>query len=135
MKAITHAFAGSIILLLASAGAQAGTQGRVAGRVTDSDGNPIEGVTVTITTPAITNYRLSVKTSKNGQYGFIVNDATLNYHMRFEREGYAPADVDKKFSTGEITTVDQKLSRPLPAAPAAPGHLSASEQATLAYNA
>ena len=126
--------AAAMALLIAPVGARAGTQARVTGRVTDSDGHPIEGATVTVTTPAITSYRMSVKTAKDGQYGFIINDATLNYHLRFEREGYKPAEADKKFSIDEITTVDQRLSRPAPAAPAAPALLSASQQATLAYN-
>ncbi len=134
MKTILRAVAG-IALLLVSAGAQAWTQGRVAGKVTDSGGNPIEGVTVTITTPALKNFKLTGKTGRDGKYGFIVNDATLNYHMHFQREGYAPAEVDKKFSTVEITTVDQKLLKPSQAAPAALAPSSASEQAALAYNA
>ena len=134
MKTIPRAV-GGLILLLASAGAQAGTQGRVTGRVTDADGNPIEAVTVTITTPAIGKYKLSVKTSKDGQYGFVVNDATLDYHILFEKEGYAPANLNKKFSTVEITTVDQKLLRQAQTARAAGPASSPSEQAALAYNA
>ena len=134
MKTIARVSAG-IALLFASVGVNAGTQGRVAGRVTDAAGNALEGVTVTVTTPAIRNFKLTARTSKDGQYGLIVNDATLNYHIRFEKEGYAPADVDKKLSTVEITTVDQKLLKPLQAAPAAQGPSSASEQAGLAYNA
>jgi Tfp pilus assembly protein PilF len=134
MKTIIHTLAG-IALVLVSAGAQAGTQGRVTGRVTDAEGNPIEGVTITITTPALKNFKLTGKTGKDGKYGFIVNDATLNYTMRFEREGFAQAAVDKKFSTIEVTTVDQRLLKPSQAAPALQGPSSASEQAALAYNA
>jgi len=143
MKSISRlAAAFTFLLLLAALPAAAGTQGRVTGKVLDSAGNPIEGVVVTLTTASIRNFKLSTKTTKDGRYGSIVNDATLTYHVRFEKEGYVPADVDKKFSTVEITTLDQKLikqgeagspvaGRPA-AAPAAP---SANEQATLTYNA
>ncbi len=129
----------ALLFLLVTVPALAGTQGRVAGKVTDSEGNPIEGVTVTVTTSAIKNFKLTVKTSKDGQYGLIVNDATLHYHMRFEKEGYAPAEAEQKFSTVETTTVDQKLLKPPQAAAAAGGPAAAaapsvSQQATLAYN-
>jgi Tfp pilus assembly protein PilF len=115
-------------------------QGRVAGVVADSSGKPIEGVTVIVTTPALKNLKVTVKTDKSGHYGFIINDATLRYHMRFEKEGYAPADRDEKFSISEPTTIDQKLmkgsdapaaARGAAPAPAAP---SASDQSTKAFN-
>jgi Flp pilus assembly protein TadD len=131
-------------LLLAALPAYAATQGRVTGKVTDSAGNPIEGATVTITTAAIRNFKIATKTGKDGHYGSIVNDATLMYHMRFEKDGYVPAEMEKKFSTVDITTVDQKLyktgeagapaaaGKPAAAAPAAP---STNDQAAMAYNA
>ncbi|HMF07645.1 MAG TPA: tetratricopeptide repeat protein [Thermoanaerobaculia bacterium] len=114
-------------------------QGRVVGVVSDSSGNPIEGVTLTVTTPSMKSLKISVKTDKTGHYAFIVNDATLRYHMRFEKEGYAPADRDEKFSISEPTTISQKLMKASEApaargaapAPAAP---SANDQSTKAYN-
>jgi tetratricopeptide (TPR) repeat protein len=111
MKALTRALT-ALILLIYAALAEAGAQGRVTGKVTDSAGAPIEGVTVTVTTTAIKNFKLSVKTDKHGQYGLIINDATQNYHIRFEREGYAAVERDEKFKIGEITTIDQKLAKP-----------------------
>jgi tetratricopeptide (TPR) repeat protein len=128
------------ILALATS-LEAGTQGRVSGKVTDSEGNPIEGATVTITTPAIKNFKLTVKTNKSGQYGLIVNDSTIHYQMKFEKEGFAPAGIEKKFSSVEVTVVDQKLSKSSegavkPAsAPAAPPPPSTNDQAAVAYNA
>jgi tetratricopeptide (TPR) repeat protein len=118
-----------LCVLLVAARLDAGTQGRVTGKVTDSAGAPVDGVTVTVTTPAIKNFKVTVKTDKKGQYGLIVNDATLNYHMRFEREGYNPSERDEKFKTSDITVVDEKILRPseagtsggaVPAAAAAP---------------
>src|SRR5215813_12597632 len=130
--------------LLGALPAFAGTQGRATGKVVDSAGAPLEGVAVTITTPSIRNFKLNVTTKKDGSYGFIVNDATILYDVKIEKEGYAPLELGKqKFSTVEITTVPvQKMlkpseagaaaGRPGQAAPAAP---SSSEQATLSYNA
>jgi len=137
IRRITTAFS---LLLLAGA-AFAGTQGRVTGKVTDSAGNPVEGVTITIVTPAIRNFKLTVATKKDGSYGFIVNDATLLYDMKFEKAGFAEANVTKKkFSTTDVTFVNQTLLKPSEApagkagAPAAPAPPSASDQGTLAYN-
>jgi hypothetical protein len=107
-----RAFSALAALMLLAAGAQAGTQGRVSGKVTDSAGNPIDGVTVTVTTPSIKTFKLSVKTDKQGQYGLIVNDATIRYQLKFEKEGFVPAETEKKFSTVEVTVVVQRLLKP-----------------------
>ncbi|MDQ2969578.1 MAG: tetratricopeptide repeat protein [Acidobacteriota bacterium] len=129
----------ALAILLTALPALAGTQGRVTGKVTDSAGNPVEGVTVTVTTPAIKTFKLSTKTSSDGRYGLIVNDATLLYRMRFEKDGYVPAEAEKKLSTVEIKTVDQTLLKTSEApagkgAPAAAAAPSGNEQAVLAYN-
>jgi len=114
-------------------------QGRVVGVVSDSSGNPIEGVTLTVTTPSMKSLKISVKTDKTGHYAFIVNDATLRYHMRFEKEGFAPADRDEKFSISEPTTISQKLVKASEAPAArgavpAPAAASANDLSTKAYN-
>lgn len=134
----------SLAILLFALPALGGTQGRATGKVLDSAGAPVEGVTVTVTTPSIRSLKLTVATRKDGSYGFIVNDATLFYDMKFEKEGYVGLALSKqKFSTVDVTNLpNQTLLKPseapagrggqVPAAPAAP---STSEQATLAYNA
>ena len=121
-----------------AAAALAGTQGRMSGTVTGPDGAPVEGATVTVTTPNISNFKLTVKTDKKGQYGLIVNDATIPYHVRFEKEGFAPVEQNKKLSTVDVTIADAKLGAPQAAGggvPAAKGPPPASEQATQSYNA
>ena len=131
----------ALAILMTALPAQAGTQGRVTGKVTDSAGKPIEGVTVTVTTPAIKNFKLSTKTSSDGRYGLIVNDATLPYRIHFEKEGYVPVESEKKLSTVEIKTMDQTLLKPSEApagkggSPAAAAAPSGNDQAALAYNA
>ena len=111
MKNSSRALAGLIILLLAIP-ALAGTQGRASGKVLDSAGNPVEGVAVTVTTPAIRNYKVSVTTKKDGSYGFIVNDATIFYDLMFEKEGYTGVSLPKrKFSTVEVTAIPNQTRR------------------------
>jgi len=130
-----------LALLLVTLPAGAGTQGRATGKVLDSKGAPVEGVTITVTTPNIRNFKVTAKTGKDGSYGFIVNDATIRYDLKYEKEGYIPVAVSKqKFSTVDVTTVpSQTILKPSEApgqagggAPAAP---SPSEEATVAYNA
>jgi len=139
MKTLRRSRAALAALALA-ASLQAGTQGRVTGKVTDSSGAGVDGVNITVTTPAIKNFKVTVKTDKNGQYGLIVNDATLKYHMRFEKEGFNPADRDEKFSTVDVKVVDEKLLKPSEApaargaAPMAAPAPSATDVATKAYN-
>ena len=132
----------ALAILLLAIPAQAGTQGRVTGKVLDSAGIPVEGVAVTVTTPAIKNFKISLTTKKDGSYGFIVNDATIFYDLKFEKGGYTGLAVAKqKFSTVDVTTIpNQMLLKPseVPASkggPAVPGPPSTSEQAAISYNA
>lgn len=122
---------------LAMAGlALAAAQARLTGKVTDASGNPLEGVSVTLTTPNITTFKVVLKTDKKGQYGTIVNDATMPYALKFEKEGYVTSEAKKKIPVGDTGVVDMKLLKPSETsggqAAAAP---SKSDEAKLAYNA
>lgn len=141
MKTTTRLLTAALLLVLAASSAFAGTQGRVTGKVVDSAGAPVEGVTITVTTPSIRNFKITVSTKKDGSYGFIVNDATFPYDLKFEKEGFATAEVTKKkFSVVEITIVNQTMLKASEApvakgaAPAAPAAPSSSDLATTAYN-
>lgn len=117
----------------------AGAQARLKGRVTDTAGNPIEGVTVILTTPNLKIFKVNLKTDKKGEYGTIVNDATMPYHLRFEKEGFVPSESDKKIPVGDIGTVDAKLQSTTEAGQAARAKGAAAgpsptEQAALVFN-
>ena len=117
----------------------AGAQARLKGRVTDTAGNPIEGVTITLTTPNLRIFKVNLKTDKKGEYGTIVNDATMPYHLKFEKEGYVPSESDKKIPVGDIGVVDAKLQSTAEAGSAAraSGRAAApspTEQAALVFN-
>src|SRR5450830_596133 len=142
MKNTFRTLAALVILLLAIP-ALAGTQGRVTGKVLDSAGNPVEGVIITVTTPSIRSFKISVTTRKDGSYGFIVNDATMFYDLKFEKEGFVGIALSKqKFSTVDVTNIPNQLmlkpseapARRPGAGPAAPAAPSSSEQAAVAYN-
>ena len=87
----------------------AAAQARLAGKVTDSTGNPLEGVAVTVTTKNLATFKLVVKTDKHGVYGAILADATIPYHLKFEKEGYVPFEGDKKIPVGDTGGLDAKL--------------------------
>lgn len=131
-----------LVALLAAAMLHAASQARLVGTITDSAGHPLEGVTILVTTPSLTNFKLTLKSDKSGKFGTIVNDATLPYHIHIEKDGFAPVDVDKKIPIGDTYALDTKLlsaseaPRSGKAAPAAAGSAapSPSEQAILAYN-
>lgn len=84
-------------------------QGRIVGTVTDGKGVPLEGVTVTITTPAITNFKVVLKTDKDGKWGTILNDSTIKYHYKFEKEKYVGVEQDKKVPIGTTEQLDVQL--------------------------
>ncbi|HTD53153.1 MAG TPA: tetratricopeptide repeat protein [Thermoanaerobaculia bacterium] len=126
----------ALVFFVLAGNASGSAQGRVTGKVTDSAGAPIEGVTLTLTTPDIKNFKISVKTDKRGQYGIIVNDATHRYRMRFERDGFVAAERDEKFTIGDVTNIDQKLLKPSEggSAPGAPPAPSPNEVAVVTFN-
>jgi tetratricopeptide (TPR) repeat protein len=114
----------------------ASAQARLTAKVTDSAGNPIEGVTVTVTTKSISTFKLVLKTDKRGVYATIVNDATMTYHLKFEKEGYVPFEGDKKVAIGDTGGLEAKLQKvsEAQAAAASTAPPSANELAVEKYN-
>jgi tetratricopeptide (TPR) repeat protein len=105
-----RAFLGAaLVFLLLPATLLAIQQGRITGKVTDGKGAVLSDVKVTITTKAITNFKLELKTDKDGKYGTILNDATLLYHYRFEKQGFIPYEQDKKVPINGSETLDVQL--------------------------
>jgi tetratricopeptide (TPR) repeat protein len=124
----------------AAASAQGGAQCRLQGRVIDSGGNGVDGASVTITTPNLTSFKSTIKTDSSGHYSTILQDCTMPYHVKYEREGFTPQEIDKKIPIGEQASVDMKLLKTSEvaakpgAAPAAPAAPSPNEEAVLAFN-
>jgi hypothetical protein len=113
---------GVIALAAASVWAQT-TTGRLIGRVTDGEGVPLPGVTITIASPALIGGAQSQVTDDKGEYSFI-GIAPGEYTVRAECFGFIPQERARvkvslghavsltvamphgKF-TGEITVVDE----------------------------
>jgi tetratricopeptide (TPR) repeat protein len=76
-----------LVFLVGSRGADA--QGaRVTGVVKDPSGNPIEGVTITVTTDAREDYSMTKTTNKKGKFIIAHIDTLLTYTYTFEKDGY-----------------------------------------------
>ena len=98
----------------------AGAQGRIVGKVTDGKGTPLEGVKVTITTPSILNFKIALTTDKEGKWGTILNDSTLRYRYKFEKQGFIGIEQEKKVPIGttedlsvQLLTQDQAIEKGL----------------------
>ena len=68
--------------------ADAQAAGRVSVKLVDVDGKPLQGVTITITTPSLENYTETKETNKKGRFLVAHTDATYTYTYRMEKEGY-----------------------------------------------
>src|SRR5262249_50968780 len=82
-------------------------------------------------------FKLVLKTDAKGKYASIIADATIPYHLKFEKEGYVPFEGDKKIGVGDTGGLDAKLLKVSEAkaasAPGAPPP-SSGDVAVGAYN-
>ncbi len=141
MKSTTRIAAGLAAAFFASGYLFAGAQCRLRGIVTDGTGAPVEGATIIVTTPSMSNFKTTVKTDKKGEYLTLLNDCTMPYHVRAEKEGMTATEADKKIPVGDIASVDLKMTsaeqaaaKANPAAAAAK-QMSPSDQAAVTFNA
>ena len=102
-------FVAVLAFLLLPATLFAVQQGRISGKVTDGTGAALADVKITITTKALTNFKLELKTDKDGKYGTILNDATMVYHYRFEKQGFITYEQDKKVPIDSSEALDIQL--------------------------
>ena len=141
MKSTTRIAASLAAAFLASGYLFAGAQCRLKGIVTDGTGAPIEGATIIVTTPGMSNFKVTLKTDKKGEYLTLLNDCTMPYHVRSEKEGFAATEGDKKVPVGDIGSLDLKMmsaeqaaAKANPAAAAAK-QMSPSDKAATTFNA
>lgn len=89
-----------LTVVFVAAPALAVTQGRIMGEVVDENGEPIPGVSITITTPELTDYKDELKTNKKGRFTAVFLDATKNYMFKFEKDGYRTLEEPVKPQVG-----------------------------------
>jgi tetratricopeptide (TPR) repeat protein len=135
----TMRMAAALVAFLAPAMLHAGAQCRLLGTVTDSSGAPVDGVTITVTTPSLGTFKQTLKTDAKGKYSIVLNDCTMPYHIAFEKDGFAKASEDKKIPINDQGVVDMKLLKTTevkaaPGAAPAAAAPSSTDQAVMAFN-
>ncbi|MCH9649373.1 MAG: tetratricopeptide repeat protein [Deltaproteobacteria bacterium] len=78
----------ALLMFVSASAALAAGSGRMIGKVVDTDGQPIEGVSVTVTSPDLNSYNEVRTTKKNGQFTVSFSDAYLPYIYQLEKAGY-----------------------------------------------
>lgn len=105
-------------------------EGRILGTIADSTGAPVEGAKITLTRPG-TSYKLEKISDKKGQFMLLILDATQEYQIKIEKEGYAPFESPIKPKLEEALRLQFTLEKPAAAVAQEP---TAANQAILAYN-
>jgi tetratricopeptide (TPR) repeat protein len=114
----THALT-LFALILFAANAFALGEARIQGHVTDAvTKKPIPNATIKLEATSGHTVKQEYKADKNGEYRFLILDATLNYDFTWSAEGYQPMVQNMKLKLGDINTKDVEL-QPATAAKAA----------------
>lgn len=115
--------------------ALAARKGRLVGKVVDAAGKPVAGVTVTVTSPQLQDFKEVHSTDKKGAFIVDFRHVDVTYRYRFERPGYRVLEVSQEWRLEGTQvhewTIQTEEAEPVGAAPPA----STSEPAVLAYNA
>lgn len=92
--------------------------GRLIGRVVDPDGNPVEGVQVTVTSPDVKGFNVVETSDRKGTFVVDFDKVEVTYHYKFEKAGYQTVETNQHWSLvgktrhdfviypGEAPTVD-----------------------------
>jgi tetratricopeptide (TPR) repeat protein len=73
--------------------------GRVKGTIVDENGEPVPGVSITITSERIA-FDETLESDQKGRFVVMFVDASERYEFRFEKDGYQPTVVDFKPAVG-----------------------------------
>jgi len=134
MNAIRRALGCALAVAAIAAGALwAGTEGRISGRVLDSEGKPLQGAEVVLVNPQSGGEDIKI-TDKKGKVVFLVLDATFPYGVRISKEGFQPIQEKIKPNIGGSLRKEWTL---VPATDdgGTPGEISGKAGAIRLYNA
>ena len=96
MHAIRRVSAWSLVLILLLPGVAAAIdKGRLIGTVLDPEGNRIEGVTVTVTSPEVPGFKEVEVTDKKGVFKVDFEVINVVYHYQFDKVGYATLKAEQ----------------------------------------
>jgi len=107
-----------LLLVLPSASAFAGAEGRLSGTIVDENGKGIDGVQVTLI--VLDTEKSEIKeTNKKGRFSFLVVDSTARFGLRMEKSGFMTLQEGIDIQAGGTTRLEwvMKEGSTLEAAP------------------
>jgi tetratricopeptide (TPR) repeat protein len=110
-------------------------EGRVIGTVTDGQKKPIEGAKVVVTLPGVSSIRQEKKTDKDGKFTLLLLDATKEYKVQIEKEGFQPYEEMLKPTLQETLRITFTLASTQAAATTGPAPDSPEAKALEGRNA
>lgn len=113
LRALSLALLAALAL---AASAHAVGEGRIIGTVTDDQGAPLAGVKVTFTRPG-TDYKQEKTSDAKGKFTILVLDATQEYTIRLDKEGYQPYEEVLKPKAQDTLRIAYQLGKLAPAGP------------------
>lgn len=73
---------------------------RLSGTVVDPEGEPIEGVTITVTSPELSSFESVKTTNRKGKFTTAHPDAAIPYMFTFEKEGFLTLELPVQVQVG-----------------------------------
>jgi len=89
-----------VVLTMAVGSAAAGPQARVSGIVVDTDGAPIAGAQVNITSEELPKFLKELTTDADGEFKVLILDATKTYIFSTSADGYLDYNEEIKVAVG-----------------------------------
>lgn len=95
-------------LLLLATSALAADEGRIVGTVVDANGQPVAQARVVLSRNG-TQVRQEKTTSERGQFSMLVLDATAEYTLHIEKDGFEPLEEAVQPKAGEMLRVSYTM--------------------------
>jgi len=124
-----------VLALLTVGSLFAAGEGRMIGTVVDSNGEPVAGVKVTVTSPQLSSFIETTETKKNGKFIVAFADAYLPYLYSFEKTGFQKREVEYKAARSGISREIFEIYEGQDPAAGGGEVASGSNEAILAFNA
>src|SRR6266545_1339617 len=139
MTRIHRAALTALVLVLALPGPLfAAVEGRVLGTVTAGQNQPIQGAKVLVTLPGVASFKQEKTTDKAGKFTLLILDATKQYMVRIEKDGFQPFEEAFKPKLEDTMHISYTLAPAQEAAPAPDSteakELQGKNAAVAAYN-
>jgi|YNPBryunderm2012_1023409.scaffolds.fasta_scaffold04840_2 tetratricopeptide (TPR) repeat protein len=114
--------------------AEAQRKARLVGKVVDQDGKPLEGVTVTATSPQLPDFKEVRTTDRKGAFIIDFRHVDVTYQYRFEKPGYQVTEATQEWYLEGTQHFEWKMRRQISVPGGAALTVATSEEAALAYN-